>query len=441
MTQTQTQFSPQTQAHTGLHPRLMALHLLEQGLQRKKPLDDLLKEEKEFNAMEPRDRAFCRMLVSTILRRLRQIDTLILRAMAQGEFPRPQRLHDVLRVGCAQIFFMDVADHAAVDTSVRIAREKQRPLVNAVLRRMTGEGREWFKQTDESVNFPDWIFRQWADDYGHDTAQNIARASLSEAPLDLTVKNVDETMLWAGILGATKLPNGSLRCASSGRVTEMEGFDKGAWWVQDAASAMPATLFGDVKGKTVVDLCAAPGGKTAQLAAAGAQVIAVDRSAQRMAVLHKNLERLGLTDRVETVISDSTIWRPKEPAQFVLLDAPCTATGTIRRHPDILHFKEASDQLRLIDVQARLLRNAADIVAPGGVLIYCTCSLQKDEGERQVIAFLSDRTDFSVQPINSGELGGAKDIIDDQGFARILPFHWAARGGIDGFFIARLVRG
>jgi 16S rRNA (cytosine967-C5)-methyltransferase len=224
-------------------------------------------------------------------------------------------------------------------------------------------------------------------------------------------------------------------------VTELEGFDKGTWWVQDAASAMPATLFGDVRGKTVIDLCAAPGGKTAQLAAAGAHVIAVDRSAQRMTTLHKNIERLGLAASVEPVVSDSTIWRPKEPAPFVLLDAPCSATGTIRRHPDILHFKDPSDLLRLVDVQARLLRNAAEIVAPGGVLMYCTCSLQKDEGERQVTSFLSDRTDFSVLPINSGELGGSKDIIDDRGFARILPFHWAARGGIDGFFIARLVRG
>lgn len=428
-------------APSGLNTRLMALHLLDQVLGRKRPLDEVLKREVDFNALNGLDKAFTRMLVATTLRNLGRIDTLILKASSHGELPKPQRLHDIIRIGCAQIFFMDVADHAAVDTSVRAAREKQRGYVNAVLRRMTGEGREWVKSLNESHNVPNWLFKQWAEDYGDAEALNLAQACMVEASLDITVKNPDEAMLWAETLDAVKMPNGSLRRVSGGRVELLEGFEVGQWWVQDAAASMPARLFGDVRGQTVVDLCAAPGGKTAQLASMGAQVIAVDRSAGRMRTLTENLQRLQLEGAVQTVISDGSIWKPKEPVPYVLLDAPCTATGTIRRHPDVLHLKEPKDQESLMDVQARLLRNAADIVADGGTLIYCTCSLQKAEGEHQVMRFLSERPDFSIFRINSGELGGSKDIIDPKGFARILPYHWAARGGMDGFFIARLKKG
>lgn len=424
----------------GLQPRLIAMHLIDQVLQKKRALDEVLQNDSDFKSLPDRDRGFARMLAATTLRRMGQIDALILQAMDQGEIPRPQRLHDLLRIGCTQIFFMDVPDHAAVDTTVRLAREKQRGFVNAVMRRMTAEGREWIKGQSEALNFPDWLYDQWVNDYGEDGALAIARASLSEASLDITVKREDEVMIWAGTLDAVKLSSGSLRRPAGGRIEDMKGFEQGAWWIQDASAALPVRLLGNVSGKHVVDMCCAPGGKTAQLAAAGAFVTAVDRSAARMRKVYQNLERLGLSEQVETVISDGSIWRPKEASQFVLLDAPCTATGTIRRHPDILHLKEENDQMRLIDIQARLLRNAAQIVAPGGILIYCTCSLQKEESERQVLQFLSDNGDFDIVPINSGEIGGAKDVIDENGFARILPFHMAARGGMDGFFIARLCK-
>lgn len=430
--------NPPESANSGLQARLIALHLIDQVLQKKKALDEVIQTDSDYNALSPLDRGFARMLAATTLRRMGQVDALILRASDHGEMPRPQRLHDVLRIGLVQIFFMDVPDHAAVDTTVRLAREKQRGFVNAVMRRMTSEGREWIKEQNESLNFPAWLYAQWVKDYGEDEALAIARSSLSEASLDITVKIPDETMIWAGTLEATKMASGSLRRPAGGRIEELKGFEQGAWWVQDASAAMPAKLLGDVAGETVIDLCCAPGGKTAQLAAAGAHVIAVDRSASRMKKVKQNLERLGLEAQVQTVISDGSIWQPKEEAQFVLLDAPCTATGTIRRHPDILHLKEENDQMRLIDIQAKLLRNAAEIVAPGGTLIYCTCSLQKEEGERQIQSFLTDNADFEISPINSGEIGGAKDVIDKNGFARILPFHMAARGGMDGFFIARL---
>lgn len=424
----------------GLQARLIALHLLDQVLGKKKSLDIVLQRDLDYNALQDRDRGFARMLTATTLRRMGQIDALILKASNHGDMPKPQRLHDVLRIGLCQIFFMDVPDHAAVDTTVRLAREKQRGYVNAVMRRMTAEGREWIKDLDERANIPDWIYQQWSDDYGDEAALNLARACLAEASLDITVKNKDELMMWAGTLEATKLPSGSLRRASGGRIDQLPGYDDGAWWIQDAAAAMPAQLIGDVAGETVIDLCCAPGGKTSQLAAAGANVIAVDRSASRMNKVLQNLDRLGLAAQVKTVISDGSIWQPPQPANYVLLDAPCTATGTIRRHPDILHLKAETDQKGLLGIQARLLSNAAHMVAPGGILIYCTCSLQKAEGEDQVHQFLRENRDFKVLPINSGELGGAKDVIDQDGFARILPYHMATRGGMDGFFIARLMK-
>ncbi|MEM6780594.1 MAG: RsmB/NOP family class I SAM-dependent RNA methyltransferase [Pseudomonadota bacterium] len=436
--QTDNQPSSSHTANDGLQARLIALHLLNEVLQRKKALDDVIKSDADYNALSGLDRGFARMLAATTLRRMGQIDAVLLKAMDQGEYPKPQRLHDVLRIGLTQIFFMDVPDHAAVDTTVRLAREKQRGFVNAVMRRMTAEGREWIKDTDESLNIPAWLYSQWMRDYGADAALSIARASLSEASLDITVKIEDETMIWAGTLEASKLSGTTIRRAAGGRVENLSGFEQGAWWVQDASAALPARLFGDVRGQHVIDMCCAPGGKTMQLAAMGANVTAVDRSATRMKKVHENLDRLGLSPQVETIVSDGSIWQPKEPSHFVLLDAPCTATGTIRRHPDILHLKEENDQMRLIDIQARLLRNAAQIVQSGGTLIYCTCSLQKEESEYQIEAFLSDNADFTIDPINSGEIGGAKDAIDKHGFARILPFHMAARGGMDGFFIARL---
>lgn len=429
---------PQLIENDGLAARATALLLLEGVLHRKKPLDDVLKNDQTFLSLSERDRAFTRMLIATTLRRLGQIDAMIVKAMDKGDVPRPHSLHDIIRLGCTQIFFMDVADHAAVDTSVTLAEKSQKGFVNAVLRRMTGEGREWIKHQKESQNIPDWIFEQWERDYGSDIAADIAKASLSEAPLDITVKIEKEIDIWAGTLESTKLPSGTVRRPSGGRVELLPGFDVGAWWVQDASSALPVKLLGDVQGKNVIDLCAAPGGKTMQLAARGAQVTAVDRSAARMKVLQENLKRMKLESNVQSVIADGSLWKPAHPVPYVLVDAPCTATGTLRRHPDVIHLKARSDQDGLMDIQARLLANAADCVEAGGTLMYCTCSLQKEEGEEQVLHFLEYRPEFTIDPINSGELGGAKDIIDSYGFARILPFHWAARGGMDGFFIARL---
>jgi 16S rRNA (cytosine967-C5)-methyltransferase len=271
-------------------------------------------------------------------------------------------------------------------------------------------------------------------------AAQIAAANLAEAPLDITIKDEESRNYWASHFKATEMTTGTLRKTAGGNIAELEGFDDGHWWVQDASAAIPAKLMGDVAGQSVIDLCAAPGGKTLQLAAMGANVIALDRSAQRLKRLEQNLERTGFAERVQVVAADAASWRPKDPAPYILLDAPCSATGTVRRHPDVLHLKSEKDIAGLLGIQARIFENAFDMLMVGGVLIYCTCSLQKSEGEAQVAALLAARADAMRLPITKEELGGFDEAITADGDLRILPFHQAALGGMDGFYIARITK-
>jgi len=427
----------------GLASRLAALSILHRVLGQKKMLDSVLEGEGNFLRLPPRDRAFVRMLVSTVLRRKGQFDDLIARASDKKEPPRPETLRWILYLGIAQILFMDVPDHAAVDTSVNLAgacdMEGKKGFVNAILRRMTAEGKGWLNEQDAAaLNIPDWLYQQWMAGYGVMKAQEIALASLEEAALDITIKNPKEESLWAGALEADVLPSGSLRRPSGGYITDLPGFTDGAWWVQDASSALPAKLFGDIAGKTVLDLCAAPGGKTAQLAAMGAKVVAADRSAARMATLQENIRRLKLEGNVQTVIEDGSVWKPREKFSYILLDAPCSATGTIRRHPDLLSLKTLKDQEGLMSIQSRLLANAGDMLEVGGILLYCTCSIQKDEGENQIARFLISNRNFRRLAIMPSDIGGIIGGVTHDGDVRILPQHWAEKGGMDGFYIARL---
>lgn len=436
--------APELPLADGLGPRAVALDLLQQVLGAKRPLDQVLDLDAAFHRLDARDRSFVRMMVATTLRRKGQIDDLIARALDKGQEPRPETLRHILYIGITQILFMDVPDHAAVDTSVSLAAhygmEKQKGFVNAVLRRMISEGREWAKKQDDvRLNFPDWVLRAWIDDYELSKALEIATASLAEAPLDITVKKREEEKLWESTLESSRLPTGTLRRTGGGNVADFPGLADGSWWVQDASSALPVRLMGDIAGKKVIDLCAAPGGKTMQLAAAGARVTAVDRSATRLKILNENVTRTGLASSVATVIADGAEWKPQEKADIILVDAPCTATGTIRRHPDLLHLKNERDLHQLVNVQARLLDNAASMAAgKGSFIFYCTCSLQKDEGERQVDRFVHDHPEFKRTPFKAAEVFGLDAAITDYGDLRILPFHLAPHGGMDGFFIARL---
>lgn len=434
-----------TEKDNGLHSRHVAYQILSEVLLRKTPLDQVLTRNKEFAELEGRDRAFVRMLVATCLRRKGQIDDLIRRAVNKDKDLHPQSLGVLLSIGVCQILFMNVPHHAAVDTTVNLAERenmgRQKGFINAVLRRMTSEGQEWRKKQDiVRMNVPQWLLKIWIADYGLTTAAEIAQASLSEAQTDISIKDQSEQNYWSGELEASAMPTGSLRRNAGGNITELNGFDDGAWWVQDASAALPATLFGDLNGKTVIDLCAAPGGKTAQLAASSASVIAVDRSAKRLEILKENMKRLKLEDNVEVMVGDGAVWQPKEPVDAVLLDAPCTATGTIRRHPDVMHLKGEKDITQLCAVQERLLKNTAAMIKTGGILIYCTCSLQKFEGEDQIAAFLKDNPSFKRMPMTPDDVGGVDALITPEGDLRVLPYHLAPQGGMDGFYVARLVK-
>ena len=428
----------------GYAARDASLYLLLHVLQKKQPLDQALEREQRFKNLTARDRGFVRMLVSTALRRMGQIDDLIARAV-EKQLPENMTLMNILRVGATQIVFMDVADHAAVDLSVHLSINhglaSRKGFVNGVLRTLTREGRTWVQKQDEvRLNTPEWLLKLWIDDYGFSDAAQIAAAHLSEAPLDITIKDEADRNYWASNLKATEMLTGTLRKISGGAVHELPGFDDGDWWVQDASAAIPAKLFGEIKGQIVYDLCSAPGGKTLQLASMGANVNALDRSANRLKRLDENLRRMGLSEKVRVLTEDAASWALPEPASFILLDAPCSATGTIRRHPDVPHLKNPVDIERLVSTQASILENAFAQLMVGGILVYCTCSIQRVEGEVQIDGFLARHDDAKRIPIVADELGGWDEAISAQGDLRILPYHQAAIGGMDGFYVARLTK-
>ncbi len=425
--------------------RSVACDLLEAVLRQRITLDQALSEHPALPGLESRDRGFARTLVATTLRRLGQIDALIELAL---ERPLPRKAHGVhslLRLGACQLLFLGTPAHAAVTTSVDLAQARghgpHKKLVNAVLRRFSREGRVLVEGQDAPrLNTPDWLWQTWAEAYGEAACRNIADAHLSEAPLDITVKEgaAKNVKLWAEKLDAQILPTGSLRRDAGGMIPDLPGFNDGAWWVQDAAATLPVNLLGDVKGKRVVDLCAAPGGKTAQLASRGADVIAIDRSEKRLERLRENLNRLDL--KAELVCADATQWKPTELADAALVDVPCSATGTIRRPPDVPHLKTPDDIVKLTQLQDRLLTAALDMVRPGGLIVYCSCSLQHEEGPERIKAMIKSGATVERITVQPGDVGGLSDVISAEGDLRCLPYHLNDLGGMDGFYAARLKR-
>src|SRR4051812_25191892 len=429
----------------GLAARRVAAEILEGVLRRGRPLDDQLEGHPGLAALADRDRALARRLIATVLRRLGTLRHLLSLFLQQGPPANAPRVETALLIGAAQILWLDVPDHAAVDLAVRIAQADRRAghyagLVNAVLRRGAKEGPQHLAQIDSAdFDTPPWLMQRWLRTYGAETARAIARANGQEPALDLTVKDDGES--WAARLRGSVLPTGTVRVVAQGRISLLPGFAEGAWWVQDAAAALPARLFGDLRGKRVADLCAAPGGKTMQLAYGGAQVTAVDRSETRLARLRDNLTRVGL--QAETIAADATEWKA-EPFDAVLLDAPCSSTGTIRRHPDVPWIKRDADIAGFISLQQRLLDRAAALVKPGGTLIYCVCSMEPEEGIDQVTAFLQRESALRRRPIAAVEIGGLSELLTPEGDLRSLPSHLPAAdsrlSGLDGFYAARLER-
>jgi 16S rRNA (cytosine967-C5)-methyltransferase len=418
--------------------RLIVLDVLDRVLGEARPLEETFAGHPALALLASRDRAFARLLVTTVLRRLGQIDALLDGYMRAR--PKAVRVHNLLRLGAAQLLFLDTPAHAAVAEAVALASDQLRyakGLVNAVLRRVAREGAEALAPQDAArLNAPDWLWASWTAAYGEAVARAVAEAHLAEPPLDLTVKADPE--VWAARLGGERLYGNTVRRPAGGAIEDLPGYAAGAWWVQDAAAALPTRLLGDVRGRSAIDLCAAPGGKTAQLTAAGAAVIAVELSDRRAGRLRGNLARLQLDARIE--VADALAWRPETPVSRVLLDAPCSATGTIRRHPDIAWHKSPADLTRMAALQQRLLEAAVAMLEPGGVLVYASCSLQPEEGPEVIERALAASLPVARLPVEASELDGLAVDLTRDGDVRTLPCQLAGRGGLDGFFIARLRR-
>ncbi len=428
----------QNAASDGLDARRASLDII--GLiARGRSLDEALRDCRSFDALAGADRAFARALATAALRRRGSIDHIIGAYIDRPLPPKAARVMNILRLATAQLLLLETPPHAAVSTAVALTREFRETggyagLVNAVARKIAKTGPATLAKLPARTDTPGWLWRSWERAYGPAAARAIAEAHQKIAPLDLTVKDPAQAESLADNLGAELLPTGSLRLAG-GDVQNLPGYEDGAWWVQDAAAALPARLLGDVSGKRVFDLCAAPGGKTLQLAAAGAHVISVDKSAIRLARLSENLARTGLS--AEAVCNDVLQWEPKEPADMLLLDAPCSATGTIRRHPDIPWTKSEADIKGLAELQDKMIARAKAFLKPGGVLIYCVCSLQKEEGEDRAEEALARHQDLARVPVDPSEIGGLKEAVNRYGDLRTLPSMIRDKGGLDGFFAAR----
>lgn len=416
----------------GLPARRAALDILTAALARRAGLDEALARP-AFGKLPPRDRAFAMALSMATLRRLGAID----RAL-QGKLKKepPEAIVHILRLGVAQAFLLDTPIHAAVATSVDLAASQPatRPfkgLVNAVLRALT---REPPNLDDPETLAPPWLYARWRSAFGAENAQGIASVIGEEPATDLTPKTEDAAL--AAELEAEVLSGGSWRTRKRGELPAWPGYEAGAWWVQDASAAIPARLLDLKAGETALDLCAAPGGKTLQLAVAGADVVALDRSAARLVRLKENLARIGVA--ADSVAADAETWADTRQFDAVLLDAPCSATGTFRRQPDVLWAARPGDIAALAGVQAKLLDSAASRTKPGGRLVYCVCSLEPEEGEGQVQGFLARNPDFAISPLKPGEGGAPELSLRDDGTLRLLPHQ--RPGGQDGFYVARFVR-
>jgi 16S rRNA (cytosine967-C5)-methyltransferase len=415
----------------GLPARAAALDLLTAALSGRSGLDEGLSHP-ALQALSGRDRAFARALVMATLRRLGPIDSALQSKVKKAP---PDKVVQVLRLGVAQAFVLKTPAHAAVTTSVDLVAQDKglamfKGLVNAVLRGLVREPPEL---DDPELLAPSWLYARWRAVYSIEGARQIAAMIAEEPATDLSFKDPAQAATLAAELEGEVLPGGSLRTFRRGDISTWPGFAEGGWWVQDAAAAIPARLLNLKPGETALDMCAAPGGKTLQLAAAGAEVTAIDRSAPRLKRVSENLARTSLT--AEVVAADAANWTDKRSFDAILLDAPCSATGTFRRHPDVLWAAKPSDVAGLAAVQSKLLDAAVRRLKPGGRLVYCVCSLETEEGEGQVAAFLRRTPSITLDPIAEGEGGSPGASLDDDGTLRILPHHVV--GGMDGFYVAR----
>lgn len=414
----------------GTPARRSALRLLDAVLRKGLPLDAALSgATSELD--RPDDRALAHAIAAETLRRLPDLDALIDGATAKP-LPDDAKARFALRIALVQVLVLGTPPHAAIATALSLVDGGPRKLVHGVF----GALMRAEALLPELPNLPVAVDMRWEAAWGEEMAEAARAAIATPPPLDLTLADWSQTKRWVEELGGISLMPGHVRLPRSGDVREMPGFEEGAWWVQDLAASLPARLLGRGSGE-VLDLCAAPGGKTLQLASAGWSVTALDSSEARLARLADNLERTKLT--AKTVIGDVLRWAPGAPSDAILLDAPCSATGIFRRHPDVLHRVTPRLVAETAALQSKMLPRAAQWLKPGGTFVYATCSLEKAEGEDQLTALLSARKDFSVNPIRQEELPTGLSPTDG-GWVRTLPGMLADQGGLDGFFIVRLTR-
>jgi len=420
----------------GLAARVAATRILAAVLEKKTSLDGMLDSENGnpvYRALSVADRALVRAIVNSALRHLPRVEA-ALSMLLDGPLPQGARsLHHVLVVGAAQMLYLDVPDHSAVDLAVEQAHRDPRnrrfvKLVNAVLRRLGREKADIEQAIAQVPVLPDWFYARLVSAYGDKTAERISEAQLTPSSIDLTVKA--DPALWAEKLGGTLMPNGSVRLGEfEGQIPSLDGFADGAWWVQDLAASMPVRLMGDVSGKRVADLCAAPGGKTAQLALAGAKVTALDQSGNRLRRLRENLDRLGL--HAETVEVNMMKYQPEQLFDAVLLDAPCSSTGTLRKHPDVCWTKDENDIAKLATLQGQMLRHALTLVDSGGIVVFSNCSLDPSEGEAMIAQVLAENPGIERVAVRKEDWPSMEAAITAEGDLRTTPDMF---GGVDGFF-------
>lgn len=419
----------------GFRARLVAARAHRRVMRERRPIDEAIALETKTAPLPPADLGLVRAILTVAFRRRGTIRQALASRAVTGEIAEAGPLQPLLETALAQILFMDVPDHAAVDCAVEIAKRDSNAkhyaaFANALLRRIAAEKAQILANMPDTVDVPEWLFERWSRAYGAERAAAIACIHRQEPPVDLTIF----APLSPEILGRM-LSTGSFRLETEAAIAALPGYAEGRFQVQDAAAALPARLMGAKAGMRIADLCAAPGGKTAQLAATGASVLAVERSARRAERLRENLARLKLP--AEVIVGDALTL---EAGMFdaILLDAPCSATGTIRRHPEVAWTRTFADILALARQQRAMLESAARSLKPGGILVFATCSLEPEEGERQIEAFLSDHPQFMRRPVTVESDDVPAEMLTSAGDLRVLPCHLAKEGGADGFFAARL---
>nr|WP_321455314.1 transcription antitermination factor NusB [uncultured Cohaesibacter sp.] len=431
---------------SGMDARAGALRLIHAVLSEKALLDEAYAHELAegpLRKLNGSDRAFAKRIATTVLQHLGEIDMVLSRFMDRGIPKKSGPLRNILRIGTAELLFLKTPPHAVVDCAVSQYRTWRKyagfkGLTNAVLRRISKEGENELQSIDPAkTTLPGWMYDSLCSAYGQEaTSAMMEQFQKAQIPLDLSLKDPATADEWAERLGAEKMPTGSLRLASHEKVDTLEGFAEGAWWVQDAAATLPVQMLGNVKGQKVLDLCAAPGGKTLQLAALGAEVTALDISAKRLKRIEENLERVALSAKL--IKGDLLKTKFDEKWPFILLDAPCSATGTMRRHPELIHQRAPEDIAHFSKLQAKMLDHVASLLAPDGQMVFCTCSLQPEEGPALIADFLMQNPEFGIEPLNPEKTPHLAPFIQPDGSLRTRPDFWPEAGGMDGFFAIKL---